>query len=82
MKLVHDVISRNTQIAAQEILRCIDDGSALGLGFVLVLKGGRYMVNTAGWAAENPTEMRGMLCALDDELRNMVQGRAAWDETI
>lgn len=82
LKLIHDGISRVTREAAQEILEACDSGHAQGLAFVLVLKGKRYVVNVAGSAAENPTETRGMLCALDDELQRMVQGLADNTQTL
>lgn len=82
MHLVHDEVSRDVREAVKQITIAVEEGHVLGIAFVLVLKRKRFMVNTAGAAAENPTETRGMLCALDDELQRMVQGRADSATTI
>lgn len=82
MHLVHDHISRDTQEAVRQIAASVEAGHVIGIAFVLVMKRRRFMVNTAGAAADNPTETRGMLCALDDELQRMVQGRADAATTI
>lgn len=82
MQLVHDAISRDTQEAVEQILEAVKVGQVTGIAFVLTMKRRRYMVNTAGTAADNPTETRGMLLALDDELQRMVQGRADSATTI
>ena len=82
MQLVHDTISRDTEQAVTQILEGVQAGHVTGIAFVLTMKRRRYMVNAAGVAAENPTETRGMLLALDDELQRMVQGRADSNTTI
>lgn len=82
MHLVHDAISRDTEQCVTQIMEATKAGQVLGIAFILVLKRKRYMVNTAGAAAENPTDTRGMLCALDDELQRMVQGRATTNPTL
>ena len=40
----------------------------------------RYIVNSAGSCRSDPTMTRGMVLALDDELKGMVHGRS-FDET-
>ena len=82
MHLIHDHISRDTVEAAEQILAGVKAGSVVGIAFVLVLKRRKFMVNCAGVAAENPSETRGMVCALDDELQRMVQGRADSNTTL
>lgn len=81
MHLIHDTISRDTEQCVTQIMEATKAGQVLGIAFVLVLKRKRFMVNTAGAAADNPTDTRGMLCALDDELQRMVQGRADAETT-
>lgn len=83
MRLVqNDQISRDTQEAVEQIVEGVSAGLVTGIAFVLVLKGGRYIVNCAGAAARNPSATRGMVCALDDELMRMVQGVADANTTI
>lgn len=82
MQLIHDHISRDTLDAVEQILESVKSGVVVGIAFVLVMKRRRYMVNCAGVAAQNPSDTRGMLCALDDELMRMVQGEADANTTI
>lgn len=82
MHLVHEHISRDTLEAAEQILESVKEGLVTGIAFVLVLKRRRFMVDCAGTAADNPTDTRGMLCALDDELQRMVQGEADQATTL
>lgn len=83
MRLIqNDQISRDTLQAAEQIIDGISTGVVVGIAFVLVLKGGKYIVNCAGAAARNPSATRGMVCALDDELMRMVQGVADANTTI
>lgn len=82
MHLVHDQISRDTHEAVRQILAGVESGLVVGIAFVLVMKRRRFMVNCAGVAAENPSDTRGMVCALDDELQRMVQGGADSSTTI
>lgn len=62
--------------AVDQISQGVKDGNVVGIAFVLVMRRRRFMVNCAGVAAQNPSDTRGMVCALDDELMRMVQGRA------
>lgn len=82
MHLVHDHISRDTQQAVEQIMDGVKQGLVVGIAFVLVMRRKRFMVNCAGVAADNPSDTRGMVCALDDELQRMVQGRADSATTI
>lgn len=76
VQLLHDSISRDLGEAATVIKRLADSGDAIGLFFGIRFRGGRYVVNVAGRCATDPTFTRGMLGALDDELRRMIQGDA------
>lgn len=82
MHLVHDNISRDTQQAVKQIMEAVEAGHVVGIAFVLVMKRKRFMVNCAGVAAQNPSDTRGMICALDDELQRMVQGEAESNTTL
>lgn len=75
-QLLHDSISRDSLEAATIIRDGVESGVIVGMAFVLQLKGRRYIVNVAGQCARDPTFARGAVCALDDELREMIQGQA------
>ena len=81
-KLVSDTISRDTVEAARQILQGAESGEVIGMTFGLMLKRRRYIVNVAGECLRDPTFSRGMLGAMDDELRGIVQKKAGFDPSI
>ena len=58
----------------------LHEHDACGVAFVATLSQRRYITNVAGYCHKNPTYSRGMVAALDDKLRDLVQGRDP-DET-
>jgi len=78
--LIPDSISHETVTALEQLTERARAGEILGLGFVALLKRRRYVVNTAGECRHDPTLTRGMVLALDDELRSMVHG-SGFDDT-
>ena len=78
--LVPDTISHETIEALSQLLKQAESGELIGFAFAAVLKRRRYIVNSAGACRGDPTLTRGMVQALDDELRVMVHGRS-FDET-
>jgi hypothetical protein len=78
--LIPDSVSHETVAALEQLAERARAGEVLGVGFVAVLKRRRYIVNTAGDCRTDPTLTRGMVLALDDELRSMVHGRS-FDDT-
>jgi len=80
-QLVRDNISRDTVEAARQILEGAESGEIVGLTFGLMLKHRRFVVNVAGECLRDPTFSRGMLGAMDDELRELVQGNAGTGKT-
>ena len=82
VRLVRDSVSHNTVQCLRQLLEGAERGEIIGLAFAAVLKGRRYMVNSAGEAHRNPTFSRGMLLSLDDELGRMVNAAADADTTI
>lgn len=82
VQLIRDTISRDTKEAATVILELATSGQCVGMVFGLQFPGGRYIVNVAGTCARNPTFARGITGAIDDELREMIQGKAHSDTTI
>jgi len=82
LRLVRDAISHDTVECLTELLEMARLGDLTGLAFCATLKGKRYLVNTAGYAYQNPTFTRGMLCALDDELSIKINSRADASRTF
>lgn len=78
--LIPDAVSGETVTALEQLIERARAGEVLGIGFVAMLKRRRYIVNTAGECRADPTLTRGMVLALDDELRDMVHGRS-FDDT-
>ena len=56
-------------------LRAARAGTVIGLAYC-ALEGRVYTVDCVGTAAESPSDTRGMVCALDDELRRLNDQRA------
>lgn len=78
--LAPDNISHETIEALQQLLKQAESGELVGFAFAAVYKRRRYIVNSAGSCRSDPTMTRGMVLALDDELRRMVHSRS-FDET-
>jgi len=72
-KLEADPLSHDTIEAARQIVRMAEAGEIIGLGLVVMRKGKRYWVNSAGECRRSPTWTRGALRDLDDELGAMVR---------
>jgi len=82
MQLIHDNISRDTVEALETLLEGAKAGHIKGIIFGAMLPRRRYMVNIAGDATRDPTFARGIIGAMEDELREIIQGRAQGDTTI
>lgn len=78
--LVADAVSHETVEALEQLAEHARSGEVLGIGFVVMLKRRRYIADTAGECRADPTLTRGMIRALDDELRRMVRNRS-FDDT-
>lgn len=72
-RLATDHVSDDTIAALKELLAHAKAGQIIGLAFVAMYKGRRYITNTAGEAKRNPTFTRGMVAALDDQLGDAVR---------
>ena len=73
-QLIKDPISHDTVEALELMLAQAQRGHITGIAFAVMLKRRRYSVNVAGEAFTDPTIARGAVCALDDELRDLVRG--------
>ena len=80
--LIRDHISRDTVEAFEQLLAAAKSGQVVGAVFGVALRRRRYMVNSCGELARDPTLARGVIAALDDELSAMVQGKTDTDTTI
>lgn len=78
--LIRDHISRDTVEALTQLLEAAKNGEVTGIAFGAFLRNRKYITNVAGTCFHNATTARGMICALDDELAELVQGRDP-DET-
>lgn len=72
--LIKDPISHDTVEALELLLAQAQRGHITGIAFAVMLKRRRYHVSVAGEAFKDPTLARGAVCALDDELRDLVRG--------
>lgn len=82
VQLLRDFISRDGMEAAAIIKNGFESGSIVGIVFGLQLPGRRYIVNVAGECVTDPTFARGIVGALEDELRDLIQGKAQADTTL
>jgi hypothetical protein len=76
-----------TPTASQETLDCLHtlfeqahSGEVIGIAFVALKRRRRYTTGTCGECFRDPTLTRGMVAALEDELRAMVHS-ASFDDT-
>lgn len=82
VQLLRDSISRDNVEAAKIIMEAAATGDIVGTVFALQLRGRRYVVNITGQCVRDPTFARGMVGAIDDELRDLIQGKAQSETTI
>ncbi|MBC7604318.1 MAG: hypothetical protein H7255_16865 [Ramlibacter sp.] len=82
-QLVSDNISRDLVSAFEEMSVLVRQGRIVGVVFGLALKGpGRkFHVNVAGSLTRDPTFARGIVAALDDELRVLVHSKSDASKT-
>ena len=71
-RLIPDSLSADTVECLQTLLDQARLGEVTGIAFAATMKRRSYIVNSAGEARRNPTFSRGMICALDDEMRRLV----------
>ena len=74
-ELLHDKVSHDLIDAIEDLLAGAKAGQIVGLTFCAVLKRQRYIVNIAGTCVRNLTHARGMLCALSDQLGDLIRQR-------
>lgn len=73
--LVPSTLPHDTVECLERALDAARRGQVLGCGLMLMLKGREYVIEATGEVRRNPTFARGMLAALDDLLRTLMQVR-------
>lgn len=66
--MIHDVYSHETIAVLEELLSQARAGHILGIAFVAMRKGRKFVGDAAGEAYRNPVLTRGMVAELDDYL--------------
>lgn len=69
-RLVPDDLSTDTIACLQQLLSMAENGEIHGLAFVALVKGRRFIRNSAGECDRNPLYTRGLVAALDDHLKD------------
>ena len=72
-----DAVSRDTVQCLRDLLARAERGEVVGLAYAAMQRGRRYTVHACGEADRNPTFARGMVDALQDEMRGRVWGDGA-----
>ena len=78
---VSNAVSDDTIEALENLLKRAKAGEVVGLAFAALLPRRRYFIEVTGDAYKDPTFARGMVSAIDDELRSMID-EAAGPETV
>jgi hypothetical protein len=81
-RLVPMSVARDVVEQLEQLLEGAKAGRVVGLAFAAALRGGDYFVGAVGECHRDPTRSRGMVAAIDDELRVTVQERAQADTTL
>lgn len=74
--------SADTVRCLEEALRGALAGEVVGVVLAAVYRRRRYSVSVCGEARHDPTYARGVACAIDDELRELIHDRAQGDTTL
>lgn len=69
-RLVPDDLSTDTVACLEQLLIMARENQLHGLAFVALVKGRRFIRNSAGECARNPLYTRGLVAALDDHLKD------------
>jgi hypothetical protein len=82
MQLIPTPIAPDLQAAANEIQTIVQSGQAVGLGVVVVLRGGHYFVDAFGSMVRNPGPSKGFVLDLIDCLAEIGRKRKAAQTTF
>jgi hypothetical protein len=81
-QLIRDHISHDTVEALETLTEAARQGQVVGIVYGVVLKGRKFFVDTAGSLTRDVTFARGVVAAIDDELCDILHGRADAGPTI
>lgn len=82
MQLIPTPIQPDLQAAGEDIHSIIKSGQAVGLGVVVVLRGGHYFVDAFGSMVRNPGPARGFVLDLLDCLGEIGKQRKNSNTTL
>jgi hypothetical protein len=71
MRLVPDNLSHETIECTGQLHEFSRRGEVLGVAFVAIIKGRRFIRNAAGECIRDPSRTRGLVAYLDDFLRDI-----------
>jgi hypothetical protein len=74
MQLIRDPVSTDTIEAFAKLLEGAMEGRYVGAVIGVIHPRRRYTVHCIGEASKNPTFARGVVAAIDDELRHSIHG--------
>lgn len=79
-QLVRDYVSHDVVDSLDQLSLGAHSGDVIGIAFVALLKGRRYIVNASGRCLREATFTRGAAFVLSDHLSEIIHGRDP-DET-
>lgn len=82
MQLVPTPISPDLKTAGADIQQGIESGEIVGLGVVVIVKGGRFFVDAFGSMVRNPYASRGFVAELSDCLHEIGQRKKSVNTTL
>ncbi len=82
MQLVPTPMAPDLRQAAADIQEGVNSGEFVGLGIVVIQRGGRFFVDAFGAVARNPHASRGFVAELSDCLHEIGQRKKNTNTTI
>lgn len=81
-QLLREVVSSDTVDCAKALIDGSESGQVVGAVIGFLYRRRRYSVAICGEAYADPTWARGVIAAIEDELRQMVHERGQRDTTL
>lgn len=81
-RLLHTTISHDTLQCVEALVDGVKTGDIVGAAIGIIYKRKRYSVTLCGEARHDPTYTRGVVGAIEDELRDLIHERSQGDTTI
>lgn len=80
-RLIHPTISGDTLACAGHLLEGLESGEVTGAVIAILYRRKRYSIHVCGEAHDAPTYARGIVGAIEDELRDLIQERGQSNTT-